>query len=93
MDHIEAGKLARQEYGGYCRPIAKVRVANGGWRATSEAIGKEEQALAAKGVQWTGRCQTCFQIKEAGSLMLKTLPFGRGEVWVCNSPSGCGDRS
>ena len=84
MDHIEAAR-------DYRKPVSKIRVANGGWRETSLAIGREEQDLAAGGTQWSGRCETCFQVKPAGSLVLKTLPFGRGEVWVCIRGAGCGD--
>ena len=57
------------------------------WRETSEALGAEEQALAAAGVQFSGRCEKCFKVVPAVKLTLERLPFGRGEVWVCRGVS------
>lgn len=53
------------------------------WRKASEA----SSALAAQGTQWTGTCAKCGSIVEAVKLVLKVLPFGRGEQWQCKG--GC----
>lgn len=59
------------------------RIANGSWRENSLAIGREEQEMAAKGIQWSGRCEKCFTVQPAVNLVLHILPFGRGEVYRC----------
>lgn len=47
------------------------------------ASGKWQPTVAGTPHQWTGQCGKCSARVEAIKLTLKTLPFGRGEVWAC----------
>lgn len=51
----------------------KLKVANAQWTPTPVGTPNE----------WSGTCEKCGSKVPAIKLKLKSLPFGRGEAWVC----------
>jgi len=58
--------------------LKKLKTPHGSWRATGQAT-----------TEWEGTCQQCGVVRPAVELVLRRLPFGRGEMWTCKPGETC----
>ena len=58
--------------------LKRLTLPNGKWRPTGLST-----------TEWEGTCQRCGKVGPAVDLVLRRLPFGRGEVWACKPGEVC----